>query len=91
MLRVTIELVPFGIEEHRKLLGMIGIVNDGSGSLDVGNYDIALSDEGPFTRDGKTRNWRRAKLKNFKRRQYGPYHILLAALLAAIPPDERPD
>ena len=90
MLRVTIELVPFGVETEAKVLGRIGIVNDGSGNLDLGNYDVALSDEGPFTRNGKTKNWRRVRLVGFKRRHYGPYHILLAALLAAIPPSERP-
>lgn len=90
MLRVTIELVPFGVETQAKVLGRIGISNDGSGSLARGNYDVVLSDEGSFTRDGKPGTWRKVKLKGFKRRRYGPYHILLAALLAAIPPAERP-
>ena len=90
MLRVTIELVPFGVEAQSKVLGRIGIINDGSGSLAVGNYDVSLSDEECYTSDGKATTWRKVKLKGFRRRAFGPYHILLAALLAAIPPEERP-
>lgn len=90
MLRVTIELVPFGVETQAKVLGRIGIVNDGSGDLAIGNYEVSLSDEACYTRDGKPGTWRKVKLKGFRRRAFGPYHILLAALLAAIPPAERP-
>ena len=90
MLRVTVELIPQGVEDQRKLLGVIGITNDGSGSLETGNYTIELSDEPPFTSAGNRSIWRRLKLKGFKRRAFGPYHLLLAALLEAIPHEERP-
>lgn len=89
MLRVTIEIVPFAIEEEKKTLGVIEIVNDLTGSLESGNYQVTLSDEAPFTKDGKVDIWRRVKLKGFRRRAFGPYHILLAALLEAIPEEER--
>lgn len=38
MLRIKIELVPNGREEQTKVLGTVRIVNDSTGSIDVGNY-----------------------------------------------------
>lgn len=89
MIRVEVKLVPFGIETMEKLLGVIEIVNDGTGNLQAGNYDVRLSDEPPFTRTGGKRTWRFARIKGWPRMKKGPYQLLLAALLAAIPPEER--
>ena len=43
MLRVTIELVPFGVGTPR-VLGHAVIANDGTGTHDVGNYDAEFYD-----------------------------------------------
>jgi hypothetical protein len=48
VLRVKIELVPHGIEDAKRTLTEVCIVNDGTGDADVGNYDIYLDD----VRDG---------------------------------------
>lgn len=40
MLRVTIEIVPFGIEENKRTLSTINIINDGTGNNKYGNYRI---------------------------------------------------
>lgn len=40
MLRVTIELVPFGDEARAEVVDVIEIVNDGTGTIEVGNYDV---------------------------------------------------
>ena len=37
-LRVTIELIPRGIEELKETIFMMDITNDGSGSKEYGNY-----------------------------------------------------
>ncbi len=38
MLRVTVELVPFGDESRAKEIGMLLIANDGEGTHESGNY-----------------------------------------------------
>lgn len=38
MLRVTLEIVPFGIEAEAKEIGTMLIANDGTGNAGVGNY-----------------------------------------------------
>jgi hypothetical protein len=40
MLRVTIELIPFGNEVCKKTIGVIRIANDGTGDRDKACYDI---------------------------------------------------
>lgn len=44
MLRITIELVPYGKEEHRRKIGKIEIANDGTGDFKIGNYKYKLVD-----------------------------------------------
>lgn len=44
MLRITIDLVPFGHKELTRKLGEIEIINDGTGSPEVGNYIYRLFD-----------------------------------------------
>ncbi len=39
MIRVTIEIVPRGREEHKNTLGTLEITNDGCGILAIGHYD----------------------------------------------------
>jgi hypothetical protein len=40
MIRVTIEIVPFGNEGEKRKLGEITIVNDGTGTPEIGNYKV---------------------------------------------------
>ena len=44
MLRVTVELLPFGDESAKKTLTTFDIANNGTGNLnlDYGNYDVRL-------------------------------------------------
>lgn len=43
MLRVTIELVPFGVEEEARPIGTMLIANDGTGTPKSGNYAYAYN------------------------------------------------
>ena len=43
MLRVTIELVPYGIEEEAQVIGRMLIANDGTGNMKYGNYAYAYN------------------------------------------------
>jgi len=45
MLRITIELVPYGKEEFKREIGRVIIANDGTGDYRIGNYEYTLSDE----------------------------------------------
>ena len=45
MIRVTVELVPFGDEEKKKTIGIMNIANDGTGTKEFGNYDARLEDD----------------------------------------------
>jgi len=40
MLRVTVEIVPFGNESRKRTLGVMEIANDGTGDHDWGMYRI---------------------------------------------------
>jgi len=73
MLRITLEKVPFGIEEDSKVLHTGTIVNDGSGTVSRGNYAISLGD-----RAGKLYKW--GTVKDFPRRTDSAWQLLFLAL-----------
>ena len=62
MLRVTIELVPFGIEEEAREIGRMIIANDGTGGYGVGNYAYAFTytDGPPEVATGTIKNFQRS-------------------------------
>jgi hypothetical protein len=48
MLRVTVELIPFGNEVNKETIGVIHIANDGTSNRDKACYDIIeMSPVGP--------------------------------------------
>ena len=84
MIRVTIELLPFGFEQNKRHLGTIEIANDGKGTKERGNYKVRLSKFGrPFT------DWRNGAVLNFPRLTLGPYDLLLRALIATVGDRQR--
>lgn len=40
MLRITVELIPFGVEEEASVIGEICIANVGGGDGHTGNYEV---------------------------------------------------
>lgn len=60
MLRVTIELVPWGDEDRARVLACAVISKGGSGDRDVGNYEVLLYPE-EATHDTRLRRHRRAE------------------------------
>lgn len=44
MIEVNIDLVPFGEEKYRQVIGAMTIINDGTGDYEVGSYDIEFGD-----------------------------------------------
>lgn len=49
MLRVIIEDWPYGIEDRKTVLGHMDIVNDGTGTVEVGNYYINVVGDDEFS------------------------------------------
>ncbi len=39
-LRVTVELIPHGDESRKRKMAVVDITNDGTGTHEVGNYDV---------------------------------------------------
>ena len=77
MVRVTIELVPFGIESRKRVMGIAEIGNDATGDRETGNYTFTLS---KF--DGKG-IWKKGAVTGFPRIKLGPYDLLYRVLVAA--------
>ena len=67
MIRVKIELVPYGKEDWARQIGSVIISNDGTGTTAVGNYKYTLSDD-----TGKISG----ELKEFKRVKGNVFHLL---------------
>ena len=45
MLRVTVELVPYGVEEDARVIGTMLIANDGSGNYQYADYAFAYQND----------------------------------------------
>lgn len=75
MIRIKIELVPFGIESEKRGIGHITIENDGTGTKTNGNYNVKLS---------KIRLpnqlWKNGRVEGFPRRKLGAYDLLYRSL-----------
>jgi hypothetical protein len=63
MIRVTVELLPFGLERGRRTLATMDIANDGTGTQRVGNYRATLYAE--YTGE----EGRKGRLVEFKRNE----------------------
>ena len=78
MLVVTFEIWPKGDKEKARQLGCIMLANDGTGTLEKGNYNVVASHTGKYfgTRAGA---FKRGKVKGFPRK-LSPYRLLYRAL-----------
>lgn len=61
MIRVTVELLPYGSAEGRKTLGVLDIANDGMGSYSLGSY------WGQIHSDCDGRRWSDVRIEDFPR------------------------
>ena len=51
MLRVTVELLPYGYEKGKRELARMHIGNDGTGDWHTGNYNVVLFGAGEHDKD----------------------------------------
>jgi len=75
MIKVTIEVYPFGIEKLKRHVGTMIISNDGTGTKEMGNYNVKLS---KFKEPDKW--WKEGRVDGFKRKLRGPYDLIYIAL-----------
>lgn len=57
MIKVTVELFPYGNKDKRQVIAEAVIINDGTGGFEKGNYDVRLDKLEPI----KVRNHLREK------------------------------
>ena len=79
MIRITIELLPLGSEIGKRHLGTAEIVNDGTGTAIISNYDVRLSKWG-----APKSTWKKTRVVGFNRRKRGPWDLFYVALRNAI-------
>jgi len=79
MIRVTIELIPFGVGEPRTL-GIAEITNDGTGDKNRGNYNFTLSKWAPKTHEV----WKTGHVVDFDRKGRGPWDLLYLVLRSCV-------
>ncbi len=73
MLRVTIELVPLGIESRAKVIATGTIANTGTGTPASGDYRIELC-------DAAGRRWKSGHVEGFPRKRLLAWDLLYRAL-----------
>jgi len=79
VIRVTVEIVPLGIEAHKRVLGTMTIINDGTGDTYNGNYDVRKrSGAGTLRNETKVIG----RVEGFKRRSHTVWQLLALALEA---------
>lgn len=79
MLRITIELYPYGLVARKRTLGIIDIANDGTGTKTRGNYMVRIQ-----RGERKMGNWIKGAIKDFPRKSKGAFDLLLLALISAV-------
>ncbi len=80
MVVVKIELWPHGDQTKSRTLGVMSIANDGTGSVEQGNYKAELSHAGVYY-GRKPGAWKRGMVLGY-RRTLSPYHLVSMALKA---------
>lgn len=73
MLRITIELVPWGIESRARTIAIGTIANTGTGTATSGEYHVEL-------RDAAGRKWKTGGITGFPRKRLLAWDLLYRAL-----------
>jgi hypothetical protein len=82
MLRITIDIVPFGLESKKKTLRTLEISNIGGGKDDsTADYLVRFAGE-----EGNT--YKRSRIRSHKRKYYGPWNLVLKAIQTLDAPSE---
>ncbi len=80
MLVIKIELWPFGQESKKQELGRAHIINDGTGTLDIGNYEVKLFKSEEYSKNNAGKIYKKGEVLGFKRLTGSPWQLLKLAL-----------
>lgn len=80
MIVVRVEMWPHGDHTRARLIGCLWIDNDGTGTEQIGSYNVAASHTGEYLRRNKD-VWKEGRVEHFLRR-LNPYRLVAAALRA---------
>lgn len=75
MLKVKIELLPFGMTSVPSKVWIAHIWNDASGTKQIGNYLFKI-----FQMNSNDKVWRGGEVKNFKRKEWSVWYLLYLCL-----------
>ena len=75
MLVVKIELWPYGNENEKEELGRMEIINDGSGTLRRGNYDVRVC-----RKDNYDKYVREGRVEGYARKSYSVWELVKRSL-----------
>ena len=75
MIRITADLIPFGFEEKKTIIGSCEIINDGTGTREIGNYTLEIK-----TTLGNNSMSNLIRITNFKRLEKDVWELLYRGL-----------
>ena len=82
MLRITVDLIPFGDESLKRTLRTLTIINVGkSPSPEIGNYRVEF-------RNDNGRIYKKSRVHNHRRKALGPWSLVLKAIQTLDAPSE---
>lgn len=81
MLVIKIEIWPLGRQDKAREIGRVVISNDGTGTPEIGNYDVALTHAERYHH--RPSSWKGGRVVQHKR-TLSPYHLVVRAIKAAL-------
>ena len=80
VIRVRVDLVPFGNEDEAKEIGQLVLANDGDGNVFTGNYAFVCADDHGNEREGS--------VKDFPRKE-GIWKLIAECLNSSLEPHDE--
>lgn len=85
MIRITVELVPYGIEKNKKTIAKGIITNDGTGNHVLGNYIYSIS----TIKDASTEIFDSGEIKGFRRLECSVWYLIYRMLMKTFTIDKK--
>lgn len=76
MIKITVELWPYGIEAKKEVIGEMKIANDGTGTRSIGNYTFKVWSKGKL--------WKIGAIKGFHRLRFNVWYLIFNCLITAL-------
>lgn len=76
MIKITVELWPYGIEANKEVIGEMTIANDGTGTRYKGNYTFKVWSKGKL--------WKEGVITGFQRLRFNVWYLIVNCLIKAL-------